>query len=66
MTTPHLSAIFTERSWADLALTERAVQQVDSRDPGKRPKENEIDARIPLFILRSTGHRENIDCCINR
>jgi len=29
MTTPHLSAIFTERSWADLALTERAVQQVE-------------------------------------
>jgi len=29
MNTPHLSRISTERSWADLALTERAVQQVE-------------------------------------
>ena len=29
MNTPHLSRISTERSWANLALTERAVQQVE-------------------------------------
>ena len=29
MTTPHLPAISTERSWADLALTEGAAKQVE-------------------------------------